>query len=72
MTIVIRTRIKRLQVALTMQIASFVFSGDLSPAGTTKIFAAVLEPELLFYTSDVSCITDVIVSEFFALTPKGT
>ena len=38
----------------------------------TEIFAAVVEPELLFYTSDVSCVTDVIVSKFFALTPKGT
>ena len=37
-----------------------------------EIFAAVVEPELLFYTSDVSCVTDVIVSKFFALTPKGT
>ena len=37
----------------------------------TEIFAVVVEPELLFYTSDVSCITDVIVSKFFALTPKG-
>ena len=32
-----------------------------------KIFAAVVEPELLFYASDVSCVTDVIVSKFFAL-----
>ena len=38
----------------------------------TEIFAAVVEPELLFYASDVSCVTDVIVSKFFALTPKGT
>ena len=38
----------------------------------TEIFAAVVEPELLFYTSDVSCVTDVFVSKFFALTPKGT
>ena len=38
----------------------------------TEIFAAVVEPELLFCTSDVSCITDVIVGKFFALTPKGT
>ena len=37
-----------------------------------KIFAAVVEPELLFYASDVSCVTDVIVSKFFALTSKGT
>ena len=35
-----------------------------------EIFAAVVEPELLFYTSDVSCITDVIVSKFFALMPR--
>ena len=38
----------------------------------TEIFAAVVEPELLFYTSDVSRITDVIVSKFLALTPKRT
>ena len=37
-----------------------------------EIFAAVFDPELLFYTSDVSCITDVIVSKIFTLTPKGT
>ena len=37
----------------------------------SEIVAAVVEPEL-FYTSDVSCVTDVIVSNFFALTPKGT
>ena len=29
-----------------------------------KFFAAGVEPELLFYVSDVSCITDVIVSKF--------
>ena len=39
----------------------------------TEIFAAVVELELLFYKSDVYCITDVIiVSKFFTLTPKGT
>ena len=37
-----------------------------------EIFVVVVEPELLFYTSDVSHITDVIVSKLFALTPKGT
>ena len=37
-----------------------------------KIFAAVVEPELLVYASDVSCVTDVIVSKFFALTSKRT
>ena len=37
-----------------------------------KIFAPVVEPELLFYASDVSCVTDVIVSKFSALTSKGT
>ena len=37
-----------------------------------KIFAAVVEPELLLYASDVSWVTDVIVSKFFALTSKGT
>ena len=26
-----------------------------------KIFAAVIEPELLFYASDISCVTDVTV-----------
>ena len=31
-----------------------------------EIFAAVVESELLFYTSDVSCITDVIVSKKMA------
>ena len=43
-----------------------------SPWNKAEIFAAVVEPGLLFYMSDVSCITDVIVSKFFALTPKGT
>ena len=49
-------------------VASFVFSRDLilSPDGTRP------RPELLFYTSDVSCITDVIVRKFLALTSKGT
>ena len=37
-----------------------------------KIFAAVVDPDLLFYTSDVSCVTHVIVRNFFALTSKGT
>ena len=37
-----------------------------------KIFAAVVELELLFCASDVSCLTDVIVSKFFALTSKIT
>ena len=36
-----------------------------------KIFAAVVEPELLFYVSDISWVTDVIISKFFALTSKG-
>ena len=35
-----------------------------------KIFAAVIEPELLSYSSDVTCITDVVVSKFFALSSK--
>ena len=43
-----RARINRLHVALTMQIASFV----LSRWNKAKIFAAVVEPELLFYASD--------------------
>ena len=37
-----------------------------------KIFAAVVKPELLSYTSDVACITDVVVSKSFALSSKGT
>ena len=57
-----------------MQIVFFVLSGGLNAKSRwnkTEIFAVVVEPELLFYTSAVSCITDVIVSKFFALTPKG-
>ena len=38
----------------------------------TKIFAAVIKPELLSYTSDVACVTDVVVSKSFALSSKGT
>ena len=37
-----------------------------------KIFAAVVKPELLSYTSDVASITDVVVSKSFALSSKGT
>ena len=38
-----------------------------------KIFAAVVEPELLFYAYDVSCVTDAtVVSKFFTLTSEGT
>ena len=35
-----------------------------------KTFAAVVEPELLSYTSDVACVTDVVVSKSFALSSK--
>ena len=62
----------------TMQIASFMFMfhvqrgpNSKSRWNKAKIFVVVVEP-LLFYTSHVSHITDVIVSKFFALTPKGT
>ena len=36
-----------------------------------KIIAAVVEPELLFYTSDASCVTDVIVGKFFHSDVQG-
>ena len=32
-----------------------------------KIFAAVIEPELLSYTSDVACVTDVVVSKLVSI-----
>ena len=35
-----------------------------------KIFAAVVEPELLSYSSDVACVTDVVVGKSFALSSK--
>ena len=36
-----------------------------------EIFAAVVEPELLSsYSSDVACVTDVVVGKLFALTSK--
>ena len=38
----------------------------------TEIFAAVVEPELLSYTSDGTCVTDVVVRKLFALSSKGT
>ena len=38
----------------------------------TEIFAAVVEPELLSYTSDGTCVTDEVVSKLFALSSKGT
>ena len=38
----------------------------------TEIFAAVVEPELLLYSSDGTHITDVIVSKSFALSSTGT
>ena len=55
--------------------ASFVFSGDLivSPAGKRPRFLQlVVETEFLLFASEVSCVPDVIVSKFFALTCKGT
>ena len=45
----LRARINRLQVGLTIWIASCVFKGDLRRRA--KIFAAVVEPELLSYSS---------------------
>ena len=36
----------------------------------TEIFAAVVEPELLSYSSDVACITDVVIGKSFALSSK--
>ena len=38
----------------------------------TEIFTAVVEPELLSYSSDVTCVTDVVVSKSFALSLKST
>ena len=35
-----------------------------------EIFAAVVEPELLSYSSDVACVTDVVVGKSFALSSK--
>ena len=37
-----------------------------------KIFAAVVEPELLSYSSDVVSVTHVVVRNSFNLPPKGT
>ena len=37
-----------------------------------EVLAAVVEPELLSYSSDVACVTDVVVSKSFALPSKGT
>ena len=41
-----------------------------SSRNNAKIFAAVVEPELLSYSSDVTCVTDVVVSKSFALSFK--
>ena len=41
-----------------------------SSRNQAKIFAAVVEPELLSYSSDVTCVTDVVVSKSFALPSK--
>ena len=35
-----------------------------------EIFAVVVEPELLSYSSDVACVTDVYVGKSFALSFK--
>ena len=35
-----------------------------------EIFAAVVKPELLSYSSDVACVTDVVVGKLFALSSK--
>ena len=35
-----------------------------------EIFAAVVEPELLSYSSDVACVTDEVVGKSFALSSK--
>ena len=41
------------------------------PSGNkAEIFATVVKPELLPYSSDVACVTDVIVSKSFALSSK--
>ena len=37
-----------------------------------EISASVIEPELSFYTPRFPCVTDVIVSNSFALTCNGT
>ena len=36
----------------------------------TVVFAAVVEPELLAYSSDSACRTDVVVRKSFALSSK--
>ena len=41
-----------------------------SSRNKAKIFAAMVEPELLSYSSDVTCVTDVVVSKSFALSSK--
>ena len=54
--------------------ASCVFNGDLSfksGRNETEIFAAVVEPELLSYSFDGICVTDVIVSKSFVLSSTG-
>ena len=35
-----------------------------------KIFAAVVRPELMRYSSDIACATDVVVGKSFALSSK--
>ena len=41
-----------------------------SSRNKAEVLAAVVEPEL--YSSDVACVTDVVVSKSFALPSKGT
>ena len=41
-----------------------------SSRNKAKIFVAMVEPELLSYSSDVTCVTDVVVSKSFALSSK--
>ena len=41
-----------------------------SSRNETKIFAAVIEPELLSYSSDSTCVSDVVVRKSFALSSK--
>ena len=43
-----------------------------SSRNKAEVLAAVVEPELLSYSSDVACVTDVVVSKSFALPSKGT
>ena len=38
----------------------------------TEIFAVVVEQELLLYSSDGTCLTNVVVSKSYALSSTGT